>query len=117
MFIASVVVSTIVALMTAYSAVMKLTADKQFLAVRDRLGVPGPLWTSIGVLESAAVAGLVAGIWVPALGVAAAAGLVLLTVGALGAHARVRDPGKEFVPAAITLLLAAAALVLRLLSL
>jgi hypothetical protein len=53
------------------------------------------------------VAGL---FWWP-IGVAAAAGVILYFLGAVGAHLRVRDP--NFVPALVLLLAAVAALVLR----
>jgi uncharacterized membrane protein YphA (DoxX/SURF4 family) len=117
MLVASAIVAVVVAVLSAGSGAAKVADVKQLLMVRDRLGVPSRLWTFIGVLEIAAAAGLVVGIWVPALGVAAAAGLVLLTAGAIVVHARVRDPLQDLAPAAIALLLATTALTLRLLAL
>ena len=61
----------------------------------------------IGVAELAAAAGVVAGLFWHPLGVAAASGMVCLLVGALIAHRRAGDHGKEIAPALITLLIAA----------
>jgi uncharacterized membrane protein YphA (DoxX/SURF4 family) len=49
----------------------------------------------IGVAELAAAAGVVIGLWWHPLGVAAAAGMVLLLTGALAAHRRAGDAAKE----------------------
>ena len=59
---------------------------------RERFGMSPMLWRTIGVLELAGVAGLLAGIAVPLLGVAAGVGLALLMVGAAASRVRVRDP-------------------------
>jgi DoxX-like family len=116
MFVISAVVSIVLAVSSAASGTAKLVGVKQLLTVRDRLGVPSRVWALIGLLEIAAAVGLVAGTWALPLGIAAAAGLVLLMIGALAAHARVHDPSKEMMPAVFTLLLAVASLTLRLLA-
>ena len=61
----------------------------------------------IGVLELAAVAGLLLGLAVTPLGVTAALGLVLLALGALVTHLRHGDGPDKFAPALILLLLSA----------
>jgi hypothetical protein len=69
----------------------------------------------LGLLNAAAAFGLLIGlIGVPPIGTAAAIGLVLYFFGAIVAHLRVRD--YSIGPAAAFLLLAAAALVLGLVS-
>jgi hypothetical protein len=55
----------------------------------------------IGLLEVAAAIGLVAGVAVPALGIAAGAGLVMLMAGALIVHYRAGDPLPRMVPAIV----------------
>jgi hypothetical protein len=67
-----------------------------------------------GTAEAAGAAGLVAGLFWWPIGVAAAIGVVLYFVGAVGSHLRVRDP--QVVPPAVLLVVAAAALALRLLT-
>ena len=55
---------------------------------RERLDVSPTFWRITGVLEWAGAVGLIAGVWVPALGVAAAVGLGVLMVGAVVARLR-----------------------------
>lgn len=88
MFIATIVLSVLLAAAVLGSGGAKLAAAKQSIEIRDRLGVGAGLWRGIGVLEVAAAVGLVVGIAVPVLGIAGAAGLVLLLIGAVATHAR-----------------------------
>jgi DoxX-like family len=90
-FIATIVLSVLVAAAVLGSGAAKLAGAKQSIAIRDRLGVAPWLWRAVGVLEVAAAGGLAAGLTVPALGIAAAVGLVLLLIGAIGTHARSHD--------------------------
>ncbi len=55
---------------------------------RDALEVPPTFWRLTGLLEWAGAIGLIVGIWVPPLGVAAAIGLGVLMVGAIVARIR-----------------------------
>ena len=63
----------------------------------------------------AGAAGLLAGLWVPAIGIAAAVGLALLMAGAIGAHVRASD-ARNIGPAALLLVLAVAAASLQITS-
>jgi hypothetical protein len=65
--------------------------------------------------SGAGALGVVLGIWWPLLGVAAGIGLVIYSVGASVSHLRVGDV-KGIGPAAFILVLAAAALALRILT-
>ena len=55
---------------------------------RDALEIPPAFWRLTGVLEWAGAVGLIVGIWVPPLGVAAAIGLAVLMLGAIVARIR-----------------------------
>jgi hypothetical protein len=68
--------------------------------------------TPLGILKAAGAIGLLVGIGVPLIGTAAAIGLILFFVGAIITHLRVHH--YSFGVAVPFLLLAAAALVLRL---
>jgi hypothetical protein len=61
----------------------------------DDVAFPRRLWWLAPTAKFAAAAGLVAGIWVPYVGAAAGAGLVLYFLLAVGAHIRVRDVGRN----------------------
>jgi hypothetical protein len=65
------------------------------------------------VLELAGAVGVLVGIAVEALGLAAAAGLVLTSLGAIAAHVRASDPPKALVPAAVGLVLSSAVVALH----
>ena len=79
-----------------------------------KASVPDSWITMLGLLKAAEALGLLAGIAVPLIGTAAAVGLVLFFVGAIITHLRAGD--YSFGLAVVFLLLAIAALVLRLAS-
>jgi hypothetical protein len=110
---ATVVVTILLAALFAFAASIKLLGVRQSLAIRDNLGVSPMQWRAIGVLELAGVAGVLIGLlWAP-MGIAAAIGLALLSVGAVAFHLRASDGAKDMAPAVIGLALAAAAAVLH----
>jgi len=110
---ATAVVTVLVALLFAAAAAMKLTAQPRSIATRDRLGVSPATWRALAGLEVAGTVGVLAGLALPALGIAAALGLVALSIGALGAHlVRLHDPVGEAAPAIAALSLSVAALAL-----
>jgi uncharacterized membrane protein YphA (DoxX/SURF4 family) len=71
---------------------MKLLGIPYSVGNRDRFGISPVLWRTVGVLELAGVAGLLVGIAVPALGIAAGVGLALVMVGATVTRLRMHDP-------------------------
>jgi DoxX-like family len=114
-FVATIVLSVLLAAAVLGSGAAKLTGAEQSVAIRDRLGVAPRLWRAVGVLEVAAAGGLAAGLAVPALGIAAAVGLALLLIGAIGAHGRSHELSNA-VPAVGLLLLSIVAAITRLAS-
>jgi uncharacterized membrane protein YphA (DoxX/SURF4 family) len=68
-------------------------------------GIPWRRYRLIGVAELAAGAGVLAGLWWHPLGVAAAAGMILLLTGAVITHRRALDSAKEMAPALLALAL------------
>lgn len=90
-----------------YAAYMNFTRDETVIRAADRVRVPHSWMYPLGTLLAAGSLGLIAGFAVPALGTAAAVGLVVYFVCAVGAHVRVHD---SFGLAALFLLIAIAAL-------
>jgi uncharacterized membrane protein len=88
---AYIVVTIVAAIVYAYAAVLNFTHDKSVAQTAERLGVPSSWMVRLGSLLAAGSIGLVAGFAVPALGTAAACGLVLYFLCAAGAHIRARD--------------------------
>lgn len=111
--IAKVIVTALVAALFAFAGLIKLFGLRQSLAIRDHLGVEPVQWRTIGVLELAGVAGVLVGLaWAP-IGVAAAIGLSLLTLGAIVFHGRASDSAANTAPAVIGLGLAVATAILQ----
>ncbi|WP_199433316.1 DoxX family protein [Qaidamihabitans albus] len=112
MFTAYIVVAVLAASANAGIAALDFRRSGWVLANMDRVGVPRSWLFSLGALKAAGALGLLVGIGVPPIGVAAAAGLVLFFTGAVITHLRAREYSLSY-PAAF-LLLAAGSLVLRL---
>jgi hypothetical protein len=111
--IAKVVVTALLALLMGFAGTIKLVGVTQSLEIRDHLGVNPMQWRVIGALELAGVAGILAGLsWAP-IGIAAAVGLALLLLGAIGFHVRASDSASDSAPAVIGLGLAVATAILQ----
>lgn len=109
MHIAYVVITIMAALANSWAASMDFVGAKFVKVVADTVQVDQKWMVPFGVLLASGALGLVVGFAVPALGIAAAIGLVAYFICALSAHIRVRDRN---VGGAVTfLLLAVAALV------
>ena len=110
---ATVLVSIVLALLFLSTAAGKLTGHAASVASRDHLAIPAVRWQQIGLLEVAGAGGVLIGLTLRPLGIAAAAGLVLLSLGAIATHVRAGDKPAAALPAFAALALAAAALVLQ----
>ncbi|MGW5427784.1 DoxX family protein [Streptomyces sp. NPDC004059] len=90
MHIAYVVVTLLAALMAGFSgAVLLMRADWIVKALTD-YAVPRSWWTALGLAKAAGAVGLVAGLFVPVIGVLAGIGLVAYFLGAAVTVARAR---------------------------
>lgn len=115
MFIVALIISIFLAVALTVSAVGKLTKMPAVIESMSTVGVPAGRIPVLASLEIAGAAGLVIGLFWWPVGVAAAIGVILYFLGAVIAHVRVKDlPGVG--PAAFLLVVAIAALVLRLLT-
>jgi DoxX-like family len=92
MQIAYVVVTVVVALANGYAAVLNFAGAESVQVVAAKVRVSHRWMIPFGVLLACGAAGLLTGFAVPALGTAAAIGLVAYFICALSAHIRVRDP-------------------------
>jgi uncharacterized membrane protein YphA (DoxX/SURF4 family) len=114
MFIATVIVSVVLAGLLVVSGIGKLRHDLSQMKTLQTVGLPEDRAWLLATAEIAGAAGLLAGLFWWPIGVAAAIGVVLYFAGAIASHLRVRDPG--YTPAAVLLVVAAAAVVLRVVS-
>jgi hypothetical protein len=111
---AYVVVTVVTAVANAFAATVDFTRPQWLLANMAKARVPQSWLVSLGALKAAGALGLLVGLGVPLLGVAAAVGLVLFFVGAIITH--IRAHWYSFTTPAAFLLLAVGSLGLRLAS-
>jgi hypothetical protein len=111
-FTAYLIVTLLAAAANIFSATLDFIRFKPILINMAKAGVSESWLTTLGILKATGALGLLVGIKVPLIGTAAAIGLVLFFVGAIITHLRARD--YSFGLAVVFLLLAMAALVLRL---
>jgi hypothetical protein len=98
-----IAVSLLLAAACLLPATAKLAGHPKMRASAAHFSIPWPRYQLIGVAELAGAAGIIAGLRWHRLGVAAAAGMVLLLLGALLTHRRAKDAAKEAAPALLAL--------------
>jgi DoxX-like family len=113
MLSACVAVGILTAAANGFAAAMDFERPAWLMENMTRVGVRRPALAPLAVLKIAGAIGLLVGIWVAPLGIAAAIGLVLFFIAAISAHVRAHDYSTIPFPG-VFLLLAAASLALRL---
>jgi DoxX-like family len=88
MYTAYIIATVLAAFANIFSAVADFIRYKQVVSNMARAGVPQSWMTMLGVLKAAGAIGLLVGIGFPAIGAAAAVGLVLFFIGAIVTHVR-----------------------------
>jgi hypothetical protein len=101
-------ITMLAALANGYAACLDFAGAESVKAVADRVHVSQRWMVPLGTLLASGAVGLLTGLAVPALGIAAAIGLVLYFMCAVAAHLRVHD--RQIGGAVFFLVLAAAAL-------
>ncbi|MFM8240616.1 MAG: DoxX family protein [Actinomycetota bacterium] len=113
MGIALIVLAALLGVAAAGSGIQKLRRDATVVSAMHAVGVRDPQIPILAILELLGAAGLIVGIWVPFLGMAAAIGLALYFLGAVIAHIRAKSSAKETAPAFIIMLIAIATAILE----
>ena len=108
MHVTYVVTTILAALANGYAASLNFVGAESVKVVADRVRVSRGWMVPFGTLLASGAVGLLTGFAVPALGTAAAIGLVLYFICAVTAHLRARD--RHLGGAVFFLLLAVAAL-------
>jgi uncharacterized membrane protein YphA (DoxX/SURF4 family) len=111
-----VTVSLLLAAACLLPAAAKLAGHPKMQQSAAHFGIPWSRYRLIGVAELAAAAGILTGLWWHPLGVAAAAGMALLLLGAVITHRKAADSAKEMAAALVALLLTLAYLAVALTS-
>jgi DoxX-like family len=90
MHIAYIAVTVLLAVYLVLSATADFARYHRVLTAMARARVPQSWLPTLGILKGAAGLGLLVGIALPAIGIAAAAGTILFFVGAIVTHLRAR---------------------------
>jgi uncharacterized membrane protein YphA (DoxX/SURF4 family) len=109
-----VTISLLLAAACLLPAAVKLTSQPRMRKSAAHFGIPWPRYRLIGAAELAAAAGTMIGLWWHPLGLAAAAGMALLLLGAIITHRKAADSAQEMAPALLALLLTLAYLTIAL---
>jgi DoxX-like family len=109
MHVTYVVITILAALANGYAASLNFVGADSVKVVANTVRVSQKWMIPFGVLLASGAVGLLTGFAVPALGMAAAIGLVVYFTCAVSAHVRVRDP--KIAGAVSFLALAVAALI------
>ncbi|MEV6359130.1 DoxX family protein [Nocardia asteroides] len=80
---AYIIVTVVAALWVGFSAVSLLRRAPFVVDPLIEYGVPQTWWTPLGLAKAAGAIGLLAGLWIPALGITAAIALILYFTGAV----------------------------------
>src|ERR1700756_571192 len=94
-----VTISLLLAAACLLPAAGKLTGQPRMRKSAAHFGIPWPRYRLIGLNELPPAAGILIGRWWPPVGLAAAAGMALLLLGAIVPHRRAGDGAKEAAPA------------------
>jgi uncharacterized membrane protein YphA (DoxX/SURF4 family) len=111
-----VIVSLLLAAVCLLPAAGKILGHPKMRQSAARFGISWPRYRLIGVAELAAGAGVLIGLWWHPLGLAAAAGMALLLLGAVITHRRAADSGREMASALLALAITLAYLAVALAS-
>ncbi|BBY05388.1 DoxX family protein [Mycobacterium noviomagense] len=115
MHTAYIVVTLVAIACNGFSGVSALVHFAPVIPGMQAAGVPLSWLTfPIGTLKTLGTLGLVVGLWIPAIGLAAAAGLVIFFVCAMYTHVLAHDMSPQFGLASVLLALNSATLTLTL---
>jgi uncharacterized membrane protein YphA (DoxX/SURF4 family) len=116
MFVLTVISGALTAVMFLSASLLKLTDQPQAREGQEKFGISATTYKLIGALELLGVIGVLIGLAVPAIGVAAGVGLFVVGAGAFVSHIRVKDPLAGVMGAVIAMIISGTYVVARLLS-
>jgi uncharacterized membrane protein YphA (DoxX/SURF4 family) len=106
MFVVTIILAVLLALVFGMAGAQKVVGAKTAMDNADHINASHGLYRVIGVLELLAAIGLLVGLAVAPLGIAAGVGLVLLMIGAVVFHVRAHDAMKAMTPPVVLAVLA-----------
>jgi len=106
--VALVVFGALTALFMLGGGIGKVTGQPAMRQSAQHFAIEWERYRFLGVVEIAAAVGVMAGLWLNGLGLAAGVGVTALMVGATLYHVRFGDPAKQSIPALVALAASAA---------
>ena len=100
-----IVLATLLGLVATFSAFGKYSMNPRVVDNLYELGLKTRQIRLLGTIEILGSLGLLVGIWVPILGKLAALGFVLYFLGAVLAHLRARQGGRDLIPALVLMVI------------
>jgi hypothetical protein len=101
--VAIVVFGALTAMLMLGGGVGKVTGQPAMRESAQHFAIQWERYRFLGAVEIAATFGVVAGLWLNGLGLAAGVGVTVLMVGAVLFHLRFGDPANRTVPALVAL--------------
>lgn len=114
MKIALIILGGFIGISIAFSAFGKIKRIPSAIEVIAHVGVKESQYNQLAALELLGSLGLLLGIWVKPIGIAASIGIALYFIGAQTAHLRKKDSFARIFPAFFLFLISAAVMVLEL---
>jgi hypothetical protein len=114
MKIAEIIFGALLTFFGFFSAFGKFSKMEDVIKAMHHVGVKDAQIKVLATLETLGALGIIVGIWLKPVGIAATIGLVLYFFGAMVAHLRKKDTFKDFAPALLIFVVAAVTLVLEL---
>ena len=108
-----IIVSIFLGVAVTFSAFGKIKRIPSAVEAIARVGVKEKQYNQLATLELLGSLGLLIGIWIKAIGVAASIGIALYFLGAIASHARIKDSLAKMFPALFLFLISAANLYLQ----
>lgn len=116
MTLVATILTVLLALIFSALGTAKILALQPMRELAAEAGFSVAAYRRIGLLEVAAVIGLLVGLFQPLIGILAGAGLLLLLGGALVVHLRKGDGPRKYAPAVVCGILVATYLVVQVLA-
>ena len=114
MHTALIILGSFIGIAITFSALGKIKRIPGAIDAISHVGVKENQYNILALLEMLGALGLLIGIWVKPIGMAASIGITLYFVGAQVAHIRMKDSFAKMFPAVFLFLIAAATMILQL---
>lgn len=108
MHLTFIIIGTFLGVAITFSAIGKIKRIPGAIEAIAHVGVKESQYNKLATLEILGALGLLVGVWIKPIGIAAALGILLYFVGAISAHVKKKDTFAKIFPALFLFLISAA---------